>query len=63
MIKRLSWIFCLAAAISLTSISCSRGTGCPAETATGAIDKKGQLKTKPGKSSLFPKDTQKKLKQ
>jgi hypothetical protein len=39
--------------------SCSRGSGCPAESAAGNVDKRGQLTTKPGKSALFDKKTTK----
>jgi len=41
--------------------SCSRGSGCPSESAAGNVNKKGQIKTTPGKSNLFDKKTRKQM--
>jgi hypothetical protein len=43
--------------------SCNRGTGCPAtESAHVRPNRKGELPTSGGKTSLFPKDFNKKKK-
>ncbi len=49
----------VASATTLTS--CSRKSGCPAyDSAKAQTDRKGELSTKRGKSSLFPKDMNRK---
>jgi len=58
--KYISYLLSAALFIALMS-SCSRGSGCPAESAAGNVDKRGQLTTKPGKSALFDKKTTKKM--
>jgi hypothetical protein len=59
--KNLIRVIGMCILISLFTVSCSRGSGCPSETAAGNVDKRGNLKTTSGKSNLFPKDTQKKM--
>lgn len=50
-------------AISTVNTACSRKSGCPAyESAKAPVNRKGELSTKPGKSSLFPPGMQKKRK-
>ncbi|MDX1942231.1 MAG: hypothetical protein SFU99_16825 [Saprospiraceae bacterium] len=45
------------AASTTTFVSCSRKSGCPAyDSAKAQTNRKGELSTKRGKSSLFPKD-------
>ena len=41
--------------------SCSRGSGCPSETASGNLNKKNQLRTTSGKSNLFDKKMRKQM--
>jgi hypothetical protein len=57
-------IFLLSSIIACTSVcfsSCSRGSGCPAETANVRPDRKGNFGKKKGSSNLFPKDMRKKV--
>lgn len=46
---------------SITITSCSRGYGCPAESANVKPDRKGRYGSKKGSSNLFPKDMRKKV--
>ena len=57
----LSFLFLLSA-VSVTTSSCSRKTGCPANELDAKTDRKGNLSTKRGKSGLFPKKMKKKMK-
>jgi hypothetical protein len=51
----------LLAFISTVTTSCSKKTGCPInESVHVKTDKNGQMKSKKGKSNLFPKDMRKK---
>jgi hypothetical protein len=57
-------IFFLLSTIALSGLtltSCSRGSGCPAETANVRPDRKGRFNSKGGNSNLFPKDMRKKV--
>ena len=47
---------------SVTLPSCSRGSGCPAETANVKANRKGNYPSRKGNSNLFPKDMRKKVK-
>ncbi len=58
-------IFFLMGSLIISGISfssCSRGSGCPAETANVRPDRKGRYGSKKGSSNLFPKDMRKKVK-
>lgn len=46
---------------TITISSCSRGYGCPAESANVKPDRKGRYGSKKGSSNLFPKDMRKKV--
>lgn len=46
---------------SISFTSCSRGYGCPAESANVKPDRKGRYGNKKGSSNLFPKDMRKKV--
>jgi hypothetical protein len=57
-------IFLLSSIIACSSVgfsSCSRGSGCPAESANARPDRKGNFTKKKGSSNLFPKDMRKKV--
>ncbi len=56
-------IFCLLALLSLTISlpSCAPKYGCPS-VETAKTNRKGELKSKKGKSELFPKSMRKKMK-
>ncbi len=63
--KRLVFLLFVALlTVSTSSLaSCSRKSGCPAyDSAKADTNRKGELSTKRGKSSLFPKDMRKKMK-
>jgi hypothetical protein len=47
---------------TITLPSCSRGSGCPAETANARPNRKGSFSSRKGNSNLFPKDMRKKVK-
>jgi hypothetical protein len=49
----------LGSGISISS--CSRGSGCPAETANVKPNRKGSYTSRKGSSNLFPKDMRKKV--
>ncbi len=63
--KRLVFLLFITifATAGTTLSSCSRKSGCPAyDSAKAQTNRKGELSTKRGKSSLFPKDMQRKMK-
>jgi hypothetical protein len=46
--------------LQISATACSRKSGCPAyDSLKASVNKKGELSTKSGKYSLFPKDMQK----
>lgn len=58
----LSFFTCLIL-LSTTTTSCNRGTGCPAaDNAHVKPNRKGELPSRRGKSTLFPKGMNKKKK-
>jgi len=62
--KRIFFAFCLGLFLltSVGSSSCSRKSGCPAyESLHAKKNRKGELKTKKGKSELFSKKARKKM--
>lgn len=57
-----SFFSCLVL-FSMTTSSCNRGTGCPAsDNAHVKPNRKGELPSRRGKSTLFPKGMKKKKK-
>ncbi len=61
--RSLCWMAALAICLSLGTISCNRGVGCPAnESAHVKPGKNGELPTSGGYTRLFPKDFNKKSK-
>jgi hypothetical protein len=59
-IKTFSLLFSLVFS-SISYTSCSRGYGCPAESANVKPDRKGRYGNKKGSSNLFPKDMRKRV--
>lgn len=57
-------LYLLLGAITFSTFgisACSRGYGCPAESANVKPDRKGRYGSKKGSSNLFPKDMRKKV--
>jgi hypothetical protein len=59
--KRIGFLL-FAAFIAFSAPSCSRKSGCPAETAQTKVDKKGQYKSGKATSGLLPPKAGKKKK-